>query len=207
MHFHTCTHTHIYRDNCRYGVAMISRLLSIIGLFANYRLFYRALLQKRPMILRSLLIVATPYSQHACMLVNKYVCLCACVCVFALRYNSYGTVSYVCVHIYINTYVRIYIYIYILKYTCIYIYMCVYIYIYIYVYIYACWYIHVHMSQLRKKLPYAHTVIDTHVCRFTYTHTNISKHTYVHTHSYVCVYINTHTRSMEINVCACVHAP
>ena len=29
--------------------------------FAEYGLFYRALLQKRPMILRSLIIVATPY--------------------------------------------------------------------------------------------------------------------------------------------------
>jgi len=29
--------------------------------FTEYRFFYRALLQKRPMILRSLLIVATPY--------------------------------------------------------------------------------------------------------------------------------------------------
>jgi len=29
--------------------------------FAEYRLFYRALLQKRPTVLRSLLIVATPY--------------------------------------------------------------------------------------------------------------------------------------------------
>ena len=29
--------------------------------FAEYRLFYRALLQKRPIILRSLIIVATPY--------------------------------------------------------------------------------------------------------------------------------------------------
>ena len=29
--------------------------------FAEYRLFYRALLQKNPTILRSLLIVATPY--------------------------------------------------------------------------------------------------------------------------------------------------
>jgi len=29
--------------------------------FAEYSLFYRALLQKRPIILRSLLIVATPY--------------------------------------------------------------------------------------------------------------------------------------------------
>jgi len=32
--------------------------------FAKYRLFYRTLLQKRPMILRSLLTVATPY--HVC---------------------------------------------------------------------------------------------------------------------------------------------
>ena len=29
--------------------------------FAEYRLFYRALLQKRPIILRSLLVEATPY--------------------------------------------------------------------------------------------------------------------------------------------------
>ena len=34
----------------RHGVAMISRLLKIIVSFAEYRLFYRALLQKRPMI-------------------------------------------------------------------------------------------------------------------------------------------------------------
>jgi len=30
--------------------------------FAKYRLFYRALLQKRPVILRGLLIIATPYA-------------------------------------------------------------------------------------------------------------------------------------------------
>jgi len=39
---------------------MNRRLLKIIRLFAEYSLFYRALLQKRPVILRSLLIVATP---------------------------------------------------------------------------------------------------------------------------------------------------
>jgi len=33
--------------------------------FAEYSLFYRALLQKRPMILRSLLIVATPYLRNS----------------------------------------------------------------------------------------------------------------------------------------------
>ena len=32
--------------------------------FAEYSLFYRALLQKRPIIIRSLLIVATPYQAH-----------------------------------------------------------------------------------------------------------------------------------------------
>ena len=42
-----------------HGVATISRLLQVF--FAEYVLFYRALLQKRRIILRSLLIVATPY--------------------------------------------------------------------------------------------------------------------------------------------------
>jgi len=42
-----------------YGVAAMSELLKIIGLFAEYSLFYKALLRTRP-ILRSLLIVATP---------------------------------------------------------------------------------------------------------------------------------------------------
>ena len=35
--------------------------------FAEYRLFYRALSQKRPIILRSLLIVATPYLTFICI--------------------------------------------------------------------------------------------------------------------------------------------
>jgi len=44
-----------------YGVATISRLLTIIGLFCRiWSLLYRALLQKRPIMLRSLLIVVTP---------------------------------------------------------------------------------------------------------------------------------------------------
>jgi len=64
-----------------YGVATIGRLLQIIGLFCRIRLFYRALWQKRPNILRSLLIVATPckYSlPHArCVHIQMrgYVCI------------------------------------------------------------------------------------------------------------------------------------
>jgi len=43
--------------------------------FAEYRLFYRSLLQKRPMICRSLLIVATPY------LVNGRLPFCSVFCI------------------------------------------------------------------------------------------------------------------------------
>ena len=42
------------------GVATVSRIDKIIGLHAEYRLFYRALLQKRPKILSILLTKATP---------------------------------------------------------------------------------------------------------------------------------------------------
>jgi len=45
-------------------VATISRLLKITVSFAEYSLFYRVLLQKRPIILRSLLIEATPYQKR-----------------------------------------------------------------------------------------------------------------------------------------------
>ena len=44
-------------------MATISRLLKVIGLVAEYSLIYRALLQKRRIILRSLLIVATSYQK------------------------------------------------------------------------------------------------------------------------------------------------
>ena len=50
------------------GVAMISRLLKMIDLF------YRALLQKMPIILRGLLIVATPYEVFVYVCVYVYLC-------------------------------------------------------------------------------------------------------------------------------------
>jgi len=61
----------------RYGVATISRLLKIIGLFCRISPFNRSLLQKRPIILRSLLIVATPYDK-TCLVQDRstdYSCL------------------------------------------------------------------------------------------------------------------------------------
>ena len=43
-----------------YGLATISRLLKIIRLFCRILSLYRALLQQKPLISRSLLVVATP---------------------------------------------------------------------------------------------------------------------------------------------------
>jgi len=44
--------------------------------FAEYRLFYRSLLQKRPIILSILLTKATPYAPPMVCHVNSRVCLC-----------------------------------------------------------------------------------------------------------------------------------
>jgi len=45
----------------RYGAATVSRIDQIIGLFCRYGLFYRALLQKSPIIVSILLTKATQY--------------------------------------------------------------------------------------------------------------------------------------------------
>jgi len=63
--------THIMRYASRpMGWLRLAGSLKLQVSFAGYSLFYRALLQKRPMILRSLLIVATPYT---CSTITKEV--------------------------------------------------------------------------------------------------------------------------------------
>ena len=74
------SHSHPIRVIVWYEVATISRLLKLYVSFAEYRLFYRALLQKRLIILRSLLTKATPYllylpSRHTPH--SIHVCACA----------------------------------------------------------------------------------------------------------------------------------
>ena len=54
--------------------------------FAEYSLFYRALLQKRPVIVRSLLIVHTCmchmyHTHYACICIYVCVCVCICLCI------------------------------------------------------------------------------------------------------------------------------
>jgi len=61
----------LHRDICSGASVSDMGWLRLVGslklqvYFAEYCPFYRALLQKRPMILRSLLIVATPYYEHS----------------------------------------------------------------------------------------------------------------------------------------------
>jgi len=66
------------RVDIRYGVATISRLLKITGLFCRISPLYRSLLQKRPIILRTLLIEATSYGHIYIYMdhVNTYIHTC-----------------------------------------------------------------------------------------------------------------------------------
>jgi len=60
---HTLQHTHFLQYTHLLSSTLIHRVTSYARTSAEYSLFHRALLQKRPIILRSLLIVATPYEQ------------------------------------------------------------------------------------------------------------------------------------------------
>ena len=64
--------------SCDYGVATISRLLKIIGLFCRMSSLIYGFLQKRPVILRSLLIVATSYC-------NPPECIHIHMCIYILQ--------------------------------------------------------------------------------------------------------------------------
>jgi hypothetical protein len=55
-------------SNCWYGLATISRLLQLQVSFAKEPYKRNCILQKRPIILRSLLIVATPYVCMTCLI-------------------------------------------------------------------------------------------------------------------------------------------
>ena len=92
-------HAHIYtqQPSCghgTYGGATMSKLLKTYFSFAEYHLFYRALLQKRPMILRSLPVIHSHTISVA----------------FATSIHLYiYTIIYVCTNIYLQTHVFEYI--------------------------------------------------------------------------------------------------
>ena len=82
---HPYSHTHTICQTRAMGWLQVVGFFKFYISFAEYRLFYRALLQKRPTILRSLIIEANPYKGDQSVYIYVYVrlcmCLCVCVCV------------------------------------------------------------------------------------------------------------------------------
>jgi len=96
-------------------VATISRLNTIIGLFCRYSLFSRALLKRRPMILRSLLIVATPYiyMYREIRFVFRIHHVKEDLLVGWDAYAHTYIYTYGYMHIHVNIYIYVHIYIYV----------------------------------------------------------------------------------------------
>ena len=88
MKIYVCTYIQEAEALIDMGQLRLVGSIKVQVFWAEYRLFHRALLQKRPMTLRSLLIVATPY-------IKKTMTIC----------------------VYTPIYIYIYIYVYICKYT------------------------------------------------------------------------------------------
>jgi len=125
------------------------------------------ILQKRPRILRSLLIVATTY---------LHVLACVkCVCLYIYRWRrsckfphrTYKKMVTVCIYKYVYVYVRAH--------------MCVYIYVYII-------YISVHIFGVGNR-----KIFSTYV--YIYININIYIHIYIYIYIYICVYIRKWKRS------------
>jgi len=79
--------------------------------FAEYSLFYRALLQKRPIILSILLTVATPYLLTSSSILRSSSCVYVCEWVHIHIYLNASI--YICVNICRYVYIYVYEFIYI----------------------------------------------------------------------------------------------
>ena len=143
---------------------MISRLLQIIYLFCRRALYKRLYSAKETYDLRSLLIVATPYTSPSCLYQREYsMCVHIYTRIYAMHIHIYTRIyvyTYMHTSIYTCTYIcakdyhyttsscpywqqnlRVYKYVY--TYICVHLYMHAHIsiYIYMYVYIYTCMHI------------------------------------------------------------------
>ena len=126
------------------------RLVSFLKLqvsFAEYSHFCRALFQKRPIILRSLLVEATPYMEHlytfvdSCVAACCSVLLCVAVCCSVLRCVApcstvclqrtwdicihvylHGATPNICTHVYLHE-ASVHMYIYMVRNICIHVHL------------------------------------------------------------------------------------
>jgi len=87
-YIHICMYmcAHMWRYTHMGWLQLVGSLKSLV-FFAENSLFYRALLQKRPIILRSLLIVATPYTfEESDKVAETHVYIHKCMYIYACTY-------------------------------------------------------------------------------------------------------------------------
>ena len=120
IHMHVCIlPSPIYAQICTACARIGMRILRLVGSlklwvsFAEYSLFYRALLQKRPLISRSLLIIATLYARCAYpprLYMHAYICRYRIICItHTYTCSHYRTTFTLCMLIYIYTYSIMYV--------------------------------------------------------------------------------------------------
>ena len=159
------THKSIYiRAHTRMGWLQLVGSLKVQDSFAEYSLFYRGLLQKRTIILRSLLIVATPY---LCILTNTYTHLITHIHASDGTGTNHSTrPAFSHTHkIYIHTHTHTHLYIHAHTYT----------------------HIYTHILAFG-----AAGTIDSTRRVFLHTHTHLYTHLYILTHTYTNVYTHIH---------------
>jgi len=126
IHIRICTYVYTYiyvymYPYSYYGVATISRSLKITGLFCKEPCKRDDFLQKRRIILWSLLIVATPYI-HTSIYTNSscalYIRACMCIHTYVSVFIQAHRDSKIAIHTYVNTCVFAWIQINIHKYIC-----------------------------------------------------------------------------------------
>ena len=120
IHMYVCIlPSPIYAHICTACARIGMRILRLVGSlklwvsFAEYSLFYRALLQKRPLISRSLLIIATLYARCAYpprLYMHAYICRYRIICItHTYTCSHYRTTFTLCMLIYIYTYSIMYV--------------------------------------------------------------------------------------------------
>ena len=91
------TYSYVHTSTCMGWLRLVGSLQLLVS-FVEYCLFYRALLQKRHMILRSLPIVATPWDlrTHVILIIvgeHLYTHTCDLVCKITCVRMSYGVAT------------------------------------------------------------------------------------------------------------------
>ena len=130
IHMHVCIlPSPIYAQICTACARIGMRILRLVGSlklwvsFAEYSLFYRALLQKRPLISRSLLIIATLYARCAYpprLYMHAYICRYRIICItHTYTCSHYRTTFTLCMLIYTHIALCMCDYLYMQMITCI----------------------------------------------------------------------------------------